>query len=77
MELPKPHHPLIGLIDLQGLKNNSGINTVIFDLYVVSLKRGCDKLIYGQQKYDFDEGLMAFMSQRYHQQHPAGISLKY
>jgi AraC-like DNA-binding protein len=61
MELPKPHHPLIGLIDLQGLRNNSGINTVIFDLYVVSLKRGCDKLIYGQQKYDFDEGLMAFM----------------
>jgi len=62
MGLPKPHHPLIGVIDLSGLKNNSDINSVLFDLYVVSLKRGCDKLFYGQQKYDFDEGLMAFLS---------------
>ena len=62
MGLPKPHHPLIGVIDLSGLKNDPGINAVVFDLYVVSMKRGCDKLLYGQQKYDFDEGLMAFMS---------------
>lgn len=62
MGLPKPHHPLIGVIDLSGLRNDSGINAVVFDLYVVSMKRGCDKLFYGQQKYDFDEGLMAFMS---------------
>lgn len=62
MELPKPHHPLISVIDLTGLKNNSGISAVMFDFYVVSLKRGCDKLLYGQQPYDFDEGLMGFMS---------------
>ena len=62
MGLPKPHHPLIGIVDLSGLKNNYDINSVLFDLYVVSLKRGCDKLHYGQQKYDFDEGLMAFLS---------------
>lgn len=62
MGLPKPHHPLIGIIDLSMLKNNPDINSVLFDLYVISLKRGCDKLLYGQQKYDFDEGLMAFMA---------------
>ncbi|MCD9019206.1 helix-turn-helix domain-containing protein [Parachryseolinea silvisoli] len=62
MELPKPHHPLIGIIDLKGLKNDPNIKAVTFDLYVVSMKRGCDNLFYGQQKYDFDEGLMAFMS---------------
>lgn len=62
MGLPKPHHPLIGIIDLSGLKNEYGVNAVLFDLFVISLKRGCDKLFYGQQKYDFDEGLMAFMS---------------
>jgi AraC family transcriptional regulator, transcriptional activator of pobA len=62
MGLGKPHHPQIGLIDLAGLKNDTGIDAVIFDLYVVSMKRGCNKLFYGQQKYDFDEGLMAFMS---------------
>jgi AraC-like DNA-binding protein len=62
MNLPKPQHPLIGIIDLTLLKNDPAINSVISDFYVVSLKRGCDKLFYGQQKYDFDEGLMAFIS---------------
>ncbi len=62
MELPKPHHPLISIIDLKGLRNDAGIEAVIFDLYVISMKRGCDGLHYGQQKYDFDEGLMAFLS---------------
>jgi AraC-like DNA-binding protein len=62
MDLPKPHHPLIGVIDLNGMKNDPNINAVILDLYVISLKRGCDKLFYGQQKYDFDEGLMAFLA---------------
>ncbi|WP_420148523.1 helix-turn-helix domain-containing protein [Spirosoma sp.] len=61
-QLPKPHHPLVSIIDVSGLKNNPDVNAVIFDFYVVSLKRGCDKLIYGQQRYDFDEGLMAFMA---------------
>jgi AraC family transcriptional regulator, transcriptional activator of pobA len=62
MGLPKPQHPLIGMIDLKGLKDDQDKPVVTFDFYVVSLKRGCDKLLYGQQKYDFDEGLMAFMS---------------
>ena len=63
MGLSKPHHPLIGIIDFEGLKDSdSGTNAVIFDLYVIVLKRGCDKLFYGQQKYDFDEGVMAFLS---------------
>lgn len=62
MGLPKPHHPLVSIIDLKGLRNDTGIEAVIFDLYVISMKRGCDGLHYGQQKYDFDEGLMAFLS---------------
>jgi AraC family transcriptional activator of pobA len=60
--LPKPHHPLIGMIELQGFKADPGIPSVVFDMYVISLKRGCDKLMYGQQKYDFNEGLMGFMA---------------
>jgi len=62
MALPKPHHPLISIVDLKGLKNDHDIDAVIFDLYVISMKRGCNNLFYGQQKYDFDEGLMGFMS---------------
>ncbi|MGN8067796.1 helix-turn-helix domain-containing protein [Mucilaginibacter sp. 22184] len=62
MGLPKPHHPLVSIIDLKGLRNDTEIEAVIFDLYVISMKRGCDGLHYGQQKYDFDEGLMAFLA---------------
>jgi AraC family transcriptional activator of pobA len=62
MGLPKPHHPLISMIELQGFKADPNIQSVVFDMYSISLKRGCDKLIYGQQKYDFDEGLMGFMA---------------
>lgn len=62
MGLAKPHHPLISIVDLKGLRNDTGINAVVFDLYVISMKRGCDGLYYGQQKYDFSEGLMAFLS---------------
>lgn len=62
MGLPKPHHPLIEIIDLSKQKKDAGINAVIFDLYVITLKRGCNKLFYGQQQYDFDEGVMAFLS---------------
>lgn len=62
MGLPKPHHPLIEIIDLSKQKKETGISAVIFDLYVITLKRGCNKLFYGQQHYDFDEGVMAFLS---------------
>lgn len=58
----KPQHPLISILNLEGLANNTDITSVIFDFYVVSMKRGCDKLFYGQQKYDFDEGVMAFLA---------------
>lgn len=60
--LQNPHHPLISIIDVDNLKSATNVNSVIFDFYAVSLKRGCDNLLYGQQKYDFDGGLMAFMS---------------
>lgn len=60
--IEKPNHPLISIVDVSNFKNDSEVNAVIFDFYAVSLKRGCDNLLYGQQKYDFDEGLMAFMA---------------
>ena len=58
----KPHHPLISILNLEGLANNTDITSVIFDFYVVSMKQGCEKLFYGQQRYDFDEGVMAFLA---------------
>lgn len=58
----KPHHPLIGIIDLGASQNKTDVKAVIFDFYVITMKTGCDKLYYGQQKYDFDEGVMAFLA---------------
>lgn len=58
----KPHHPLIGIIDLGTSENKTDIKAVTFDFYVITMKTGCDKLYYGQQKYDFDEGVMAFLA---------------
>lgn len=60
--IEKPNHPLISIVDVSKFTNDDGVNAVLFDFYAVSLKRGCDNLLYGQQKYDFDEGLMAFMA---------------
>lgn len=60
--LPKPHHPLISIIDVSKLPSDHDIQSVIFEFYAISLKRGCDKLIYGHQPYDFDEGMMAFIA---------------
>lgn len=62
--LPKPEHPLISVIDLGTVKHSPGkeIN-MIKDFYSISLKKNMNyKVKYGQQSYDFDEGVMFFMS---------------
>jgi AraC-like DNA-binding protein len=64
-ELPKPEHPLISVVDfssIQPLPENNPVSWV-FDFYTISLKRGLNaKMKYGQQEYDFDEGIMFFIA---------------
>jgi AraC-like DNA-binding protein len=63
--LPKPEHPLISLIDYESIRHSPENNPVswVFDFYSISLKRGVNaKIKYGQQEYDFDEGIMFFIS---------------
>jgi len=63
--LPKPEHPLISLIDYETIKQSPENNSVhwVFDFYSISLKRDLSgKMKYGQQQYDFDEGIMFFIS---------------
>jgi AraC family transcriptional regulator, transcriptional activator of pobA len=65
MGLPKPEHPLISVINLKSVKHPSGYESIslVFDFYSISLKRGFNaKIRYGQQVYDFDEGVMFFIS---------------
>ncbi len=59
-----PLHPLISLIDIAEiyLLEDKGVSAV-FDFYSISVKRGLNyKMIYGQQPYDFDEGIMYFLA---------------
>lgn len=62
MGLPKPLHPLISLINMDEVKPSNYTEEVHFSLnfYGVSLKRNLSgKLKYGQNYYDFDEGVLA------------------
>jgi AraC family transcriptional regulator, transcriptional activator of pobA len=65
MGLPKPEHPLVSVINFESIKKlpYSESISLIFDFYSISLKRDFNaKMKYGQQQYDFDEGILFFMS---------------
>src|ERR1700753_1656130 len=64
-ELPKPEHPLISVINFESIRylREDGPDTFINSYYSVALKRNFKgKIKYGQQEYDFDEGMMFFIS---------------
>lgn len=65
MGLPKPEHPLISVINFESIKHLPSDKpvSILFDFYSISLKRNFNgKMKYGQQEYDFDEGIMFFIS---------------
>jgi AraC-like DNA-binding protein len=65
MGLPRPEHPLISVINLSSLQHMTDNHSIslVFDFYSISLKRDFNtKIKYGQQEYDFDEGVMFFIS---------------
>lgn len=63
--LPSPQHPLISIIDFTtlGATKNDIKTSYVFDFYSIALKRGFQgKMRYGQQEYDFDEGVLSFIA---------------
>jgi AraC family transcriptional regulator, transcriptional activator of pobA len=63
--LPKPEHPLVSLVDygLVEYQTEEKQITWIQNFYSIGLKRNIQgKFRYGQQQYDFDEGLMSFVA---------------
>lgn len=63
--LPKPEHPLISVINFEAIKQPPGeeVKSLVNDFYAIALKRSFNaRLKYGQQDYDFNEGIMAFMA---------------
>ncbi|ARK10204.1 helix-turn-helix transcriptional regulator [Fibrella sp. ES10-3-2-2] len=63
--LPKPEHPLISVINFESIKGFSceKSTSIVQDFYSIALKRNFNgKMKYGQQAYDFDEGVLIFVS---------------
>ena len=62
--LPKPEHPLVSLVNYADVRYQSQEDeiTMVSPYYSVAMKRGVNGMRYGQQPYDFDEGVMAFVS---------------
>ncbi len=60
-----PEHPLISLVDYSEVQYPEDIHTLKWkqDYYTIGLKRNIPyKFFYGQQEYDFDEGVMTFVA---------------
>ena len=60
-----PEHPLISVVDYAMIKHSPENNSKswLLDFYSISLKRNSSaKIKYGQQEYDFDEGILFFMA---------------
>lgn len=65
LSLPKPEHPLFSILRFEDFPVilNEGRIRFTMDFYTVTIKKNCDcKPDYGQTHYDFDEGVMSFLS---------------
>lgn len=63
--LSKPGHPLVSLINLADIQNLAETyhRKLVLGFYNILIKKNCQaKLKYGQNYYDFDEGVMTFIA---------------
>lgn len=63
LQLPKPLHPMLSLVDNSGIALNPELmeSSVLLDFYKISYKLSTNgKMGYGQGYYDFNEGGMMF-----------------
>lgn len=61
--LPKPEHPLISVVNLDIMECPMMYQSLILDYYSIAIKRNINGTMrYGQQEYDFNEGVMYFIS---------------
>ncbi|GAB4018129.1 helix-turn-helix domain-containing protein [Spirosoma migulaei] len=65
LALPKPEHPLISVINLSEVTCHfdESLKSVVYNFYSICIKKDfTGKMKYGQNYYDFDEGIMTFFS---------------
>ncbi|GAB3510716.1 helix-turn-helix domain-containing protein [Spirosoma knui] len=63
--LPKPAHPLISVIRFDDVKpqKSESPRSIVNNFYSIALKRNFNgRMKYGQQAYDFNEGVMVFLA---------------
>ncbi len=61
--LPKPQHPLISVINVSDINPSDQPISWVLDFYSIALKRNFGATFkYGQQQYDFDEGILFFIA---------------
>ncbi|SHH08099.1 helix-turn-helix domain-containing protein [Flavobacterium defluvii] len=63
--LPKPEHPLVSVYNFKDLKylNEQEPKSLILDFYSIALKKNANAVMrYGQQEYDFKEGVLLFIA---------------
>lgn len=64
-KFPPPMHPSISVLELTAVNDEflEVSKSMVFDFYVIALKRNFNlHLKYGQHRYDFDEGVLYFLS---------------
>ncbi|MGY4384012.1 AraC-like DNA-binding protein [Pedobacter sp. UYP24] len=64
-QLPRPQHPLISVVNFTNIKRmqEDEPKSLVNEFYTIALKRSLHaKMRYGQQTYDFDEGIMFCIS---------------
>jgi AraC family transcriptional activator of pobA len=65
LELPKPRHLLISVIDFSEIKcfTDPSLEAVTYGFYCIALRKNFNGVMkYGQQHYDFDDGTMTFFA---------------
>ena len=63
--LSKPTHPLISVVRFEDVKpaKTQQPTSIVNNFYSIALKRNFNgRMKYGQQVYDFDEGVMVFLA---------------
>lgn len=65
MGVKGPSHPMISVVDLSTVKCDTDRvdQSLVYEFYTIAIKKNVEgKVRYGQQYYDFDEGLMSFVA---------------
>ena len=65
VQLPKPQHPLLSVVDVGTVPHRAGEDpmSMVLDFYSISVKRMHNVHVhYGQQPFDFNEGILSFMA---------------